>query len=55
MDTYLHVGEGLLNRATGGSVRVRCRVFASVRDARYDVKCVVDGKSSVGLGWIFNR
>ena len=45
-----HVGEVLLNRATDGTVHVRCGVLASVRDARYDVKCVVDGTSTV-LVW----
>ena len=37
-----HVREVLLNHTTGGAVRVRCGAPASVRDTRYDVKCVVD-------------
>ena len=44
-----HVGV-LLNRATDGAVHVRCGVLASMRDTRYNVKCVVHGKSTV-LVW----
>ena len=42
-----NVGEVMLNRVACGAIHIRCDVLASMRDIRYDVKCVIDGESSL--------
>ena len=42
-----NVGEVLLNRTSCGAVHVRCGVLASMRDTRYNVKCILDGESGL--------
>ena len=42
-----NVGEVLLNRSSCGAVHVRCGVLASMRDTRYNVKCILDGESGL--------
>ena len=44
-----NVGEVLLNCAADGAVHIRSGVLASMREIRYDVKCVIDGQSGLVL------